>query len=90
MEATSVAAMIARIIEGHVARVVVCKAQDLPVARAKTDRLDAQTLARLLARVIYGRCGCLTSSRVSCAAAVPGARTWCVLALARRTRCMPC
>lgn len=50
MEATGVSAMIARIIEEHVARVVVCKAQDLPVARAKTDRLDAQTLARLLAQ----------------------------------------
>ena len=52
MEATGVAAAIARILECHVARVVVCKAQDLPVAqaRAKTDRLDAQQLARLLAQ----------------------------------------
>ena len=52
MEATGVAAAIARILERHVARVVVCKAQDLPVAqaRAKTDRLDAQQLARLLAQ----------------------------------------
>jgi transposase len=50
MEATGVSAMIARIIESHVARVVVCKAQELPAARAKTDRLDAQTLARLLAQ----------------------------------------
>jgi transposase len=50
MEATGVSAMIARIIEGHVARVVVCKAQELPATRAKTDRLDAQTLARLLAQ----------------------------------------
>ncbi len=52
MEATGVAAAIARLLEPHVARVVVCKAQDLPVAqaRAKTDRLDAQQLARLLAQ----------------------------------------
>lgn len=52
MEATGVATAIARILERHVARVVVCKAQDLPVAqaRAKTDRLDAQQLARLLAQ----------------------------------------
>jgi transposase len=50
MEATGVSAMIARIIEGHVARVVVCKAQELPATCAKTDRLDAQTLARLLAQ----------------------------------------
>jgi transposase len=52
MEATGVAAAIARVLEGHVARVVVCKAQDLPIgqARAKTDRLDALALARLLAQ----------------------------------------
>jgi transposase len=51
MEATGVAAAIAKLLEPHVARVVVCKAQDLPPAqRAKTDRLDAQALARLLAQ----------------------------------------
>jgi transposase len=51
LEATGVAAAIARLLDPHVARVVVCKAQDLPrEQRAKTDRLDAQALARLLAQ----------------------------------------
>ena len=42
---------VARILEGHVARVVVVSPADTGIsqARAKTDRLDARTLARLLA-----------------------------------------
>ena len=42
---------IARIIEPHVARVVVVSPSDTGIrhARAKTDRLDARTLAKLLA-----------------------------------------
>src|SRR3954454_2968698 len=42
---------IARIIEGHVARVIVVSPSDTGIrhARAKTDRLDARTLAKLLA-----------------------------------------
>jgi transposase len=45
------AAEIARILEPHVARVVVVSPSDTGIrqARAKTDRLDARTLARLLA-----------------------------------------
>ena len=51
LEATGVAQAIARIVAPHVRRVVVAKAQDLrPDVRAKTDRLDAQSLARLLAQ----------------------------------------
>ncbi|MDQ4072488.1 MAG: IS110 family transposase [Actinomycetota bacterium] len=52
LEATGVAAEIARVIGPHVARVVVAKGQDLPRhdGRAKTDRLDARSLARLLAQ----------------------------------------
>ncbi len=52
LEATGVAASIARIIGPHVARVVVAKGQDLPRrdGKAKTDRLDARALARLLAQ----------------------------------------
>jgi hypothetical protein len=43
---------IARIIEPHVARVIVVSPSDTGIrqARAKTDRLDAQALAKLLAR----------------------------------------
>ena len=51
MEATSPAMEIARILEPHVARVVVANAQDVRAishARVKSDRFDARTLARLL------------------------------------------
>lgn len=51
LEATGNAAEIARIIEPHVARVIVVSSSDTGIrqARAKTDRLDARTLARLTA-----------------------------------------
>jgi transposase len=52
LEATSGAAKIAVLIEPHVARVVVANTRKLAAisqAKAKTDRLDARTLARLLA-----------------------------------------
>ncbi|MGH2831426.1 MAG: IS110 family transposase [Solirubrobacteraceae bacterium] len=51
LEVTGNAWEIARILEGHVARVVVVSPADTGIrqARAKTDRLDARTLARLLA-----------------------------------------
>ena len=51
MEVSGNAAEITRIIEPHVARVVVVSPSDTGIrqARAKTDRLDARTLARLLA-----------------------------------------
>jgi transposase len=50
-EVSGNAAEIARILEGHVTRVVVVSPSDTGIrqARAKTDRLDARTLARLLA-----------------------------------------
>src|SRR3954454_12106539 len=52
LEATSGAPAIAALIEPHVARVVVANTRKLAAisqAKAKTDRLDARTLARLLA-----------------------------------------
>jgi transposase len=50
LEVTGSAWEIARILEPHVARVVVVSPNDTGIrqARAKTDRLDARTLARLL------------------------------------------
>jgi len=50
LEVTGNAWEIARIVEPHVARVVVVSPADTGIrqARAKTDRLDARTLARLL------------------------------------------
>jgi transposase len=51
LEVTGNSGEIARIIGGHVGRVVVVSPHDTGIgrARAKTDRLDARTLARLLA-----------------------------------------
>jgi len=51
LEVTANSWEIARILEGHVARVIVVSPADTGMrqARAKTDRLDARTLARLLA-----------------------------------------
>jgi transposase len=51
LEVTSGAWEIARILEPHVARVIVVSPADTTIrqARAKTDRLDARALARLLA-----------------------------------------
>ena len=51
LEVTGNAWEIARLIEPHVAQVLVVSASDTGIrqARAKTDRLDARTLARLLA-----------------------------------------
>jgi transposase len=50
LEVTGAAWEIARILEGHVRRVVVVSPEETGIrqARAKTDRLDARTLARLL------------------------------------------
>lgn len=52
LEATGNAVAIARIIEPHVARVVLANPQVVKAAtglRAKTDKIDAKTLAKLLA-----------------------------------------
>ncbi len=51
LEVTGSAWEVARILEAHVAKVVVVSPADTGIsqARAKTDRLDARTLARLLA-----------------------------------------
>jgi transposase len=52
LEATSGAGLIAEIIEPHVAKVMIANTRKLPRisrAKAKTDRLDARTLARLAA-----------------------------------------
>lgn len=52
MEATSNALAIARILEGHVARVVLAhprKVRVIAEAKVKTDQIDARVLAELLA-----------------------------------------
>ena len=85
LEVTGNAWEIARIIEPHVARVVVVSPSDTGIrqARAKTDRLDARTLAQAAgARDRWTRCGCPTSARGRCAVGWRAGRSWC----AARTR----
>lgn len=58
LEATGNALAIARIIEPYVARVVLCDPKSVRAmtrARAKTDRIDARALARLLAAGVLDR-----------------------------------
>jgi hypothetical protein len=89
LEATGNALAIARIIEPHVGRVVLAnpKAVKNATQTAKTDKLDARTLAKLLAAGFLPECGRRTSRRVSCVAGSRAARSWCGSAPARRTRC---
>jgi transposase len=59
LEATGNALRIARLLEPHVARVVVAPTKELSVittAKVKTDRLDAKKLARLLAAGLLTGC----------------------------------
>ena len=59
LEVTGNACEIARILEPHVAQVLVVSRSDTTIrqARAKTDRLDARTLARLWRRGLWMGCG---------------------------------
>jgi transposase len=68
LEVTGNAWEIARIIEPHVARVVVVSPSDTGIRRAwaKTDRLDARTLGRWRGcwpPARWTACGCPTSAR---------------------------
>jgi transposase len=64
LEVTGNAWEIKRLIEPHVAEVIVVSPNDTGIrsARAKTDRLDARTLARLLASGSSMRSGCRTAA----------------------------
>jgi len=80
LEVSGNAAEIARIIGLYVAQVVIVSPHDTGIsrARAKTDRLDARTLARLLAPASSTRSGFPTSGRARCAADSPSAASSCV------------
>jgi transposase len=59
LEATGNSLRIARLLEPHVARVVVASTKDLKAiteARVKTDRLDARTLAKMLDADLLTHC----------------------------------
>jgi hypothetical protein len=77
LEVTGNAWEVARVVEPHVARVIVVSPTDTAIRQApKTDRLDARTLARLLAAVRSRGCGCRTSAPGRCAGGWRGARSW--------------
>jgi hypothetical protein len=91
LEVTGNAWEIARILEGHVARVIVVSPTDTGIrqARAKTDRLDARALAKLLWAESSTVSGRPTSGSARCAGGSPGARSWSAPARAPRTRSTP-
>jgi Transposase len=88
LEVTSGAWEIARILEPHVARVIVVSAADTTIrqARAKTDRLDARALARCSRPARSIGSGSPTKLRGCCAGGCRGARSLCASARAARTR----
>ena len=91
LEVTGSSWEILRILEPHVERVVVVSPDDTGIrqARAKTDRLDARTLAKLGAESLM-RCGRRMSSPGCCAAASRAVSSWCGRARAPRTRFTRC
>src|SRR4051794_16294399 len=92
LEVTGSCWEVARILEPHVDRVVVVSPDDTGItrARAKTDRLDASTLARLCGRGSWRRCGCRMSAAACCGAVSHGGSNWCTRERAPRTRSTPC
>ena len=60
LEVTGSCWEVARILEPYVQRVVIVSPDDTGIssARAKTDKLDARTLASLCGRASLRRCGC--------------------------------
>ena len=70
LEATSGSDRIVSVLERHGVRVVVANTRKLKAiseAKAKTDRLDARTLARLLISGLLDEVGRRTSGRARCA-----------------------
>jgi hypothetical protein len=92
LEVTGNAAEIARIIEPHVAQVVVVSPHDTGIsrARAKTDRLDARTLAKLLAAGELEAVWLPDEWSRRCVGGLRGAASSCARARARRTRSTRC
>jgi len=78
LEATGNTHAIARLLERHVGRVVVSnptKTRAIAESRVKTDKVDAEVLAQLLAADYLPGCGCPTMRRMRCAGRWRAART---------------
>ena len=92
MEATSNALAIARILEGHVARVVLAhprKVRVIAEAKVKTDQIDARVLAELLACDYLPAIWIGDERSRSCAARSRSAARWSSAARRSRTRSAP-
>ena len=92
LEVTGSSWEIVRLLEPHVSKIIVVSPGDTGIsqARAKTDRLDARTLARLLWTGSSRRCGCRRSGSPACAGGCLAAGSWSALARGPRTRSTPC
>ena len=89
LETTGNALSIARILEPHVAGVLVADTRNVRAmthAKVKNDRVDAQLIAKLLAAGMLPGRGSATSRPGSCAAGSRGARSWSAAAPGRATR----
>ena len=91
LEATANAVAIARLLRPHVARVVLTAPSAVhDLGAAKTDKIDARSLARLLSSGFAPRCGRPTTRRSRCGVSSRVGASWSSSARARRTRCTPC
>ena len=92
LEVTGNAWANAGILESHVARVVVVSPTDTGIrqARAKTDRLDARTLAKLLWAASSTESGRRMSASGRCAGGSLGEPSWSERARGSRTRSTRC
>jgi len=89
LEATANAVAIARLIEPHVGRVVLANPKAVKAAtglRAKTDKIDAKTLAKLLAGGFLAEVWTPDEPTMVRRRLSPGAGSWCATECARRTR----
>jgi transposase len=89
LEATGNALAITRIVEPYVARVVLANPKSVKAATesAKTDKLDARTLARLLAGGFLREVWIVDEQTRCSAAGSRAARSWCGSGRVRRIRC---
>ena len=90
LEATGNALAVARIIEPHVARVVLAHpkaVEGITGAGPKTDKIDARALAKLLAGGLVPEVGRSMSRRGCCGGGSPDARSWSSSGRGRRIRC---
>ncbi len=93
LEATGNTLAIARILAPHVGEVVIAnplQVRAISHAKVKTDRLDARTLAELLAAGLLPRVWLGDERTRCCVVLLPGAHSWCAGAAGSRTKSRQC